>query len=285
MKILLLVLITLLSPRLFEQHPLYVMDAEDQSPIPLAEVYDSNGYGVLTDWNGRADFPIENVKLRVHALGYVDTVFRFEKDTILLVPSKTMIKEVFIYAGEEGPDTILGNPSEEDEFAFRVGKSFVMSFKSGLLISIEEPTVLFDVNFYVSRRTKRHSYYRIRIFSVQFDGDTIIQMNDIIDSSLVNQVECRRCWQKVKLPQEVLVSQDVLIAMEWIPEPGWVPQEDNDEVELHDMACTLSESGDPCRTYNGTEKLIPQCWEMLMNRGDEEKKYNMALFVNARILD
>lgn len=278
-------LFALLSFFSYGQHSLYVIDAETHDPIPLAEIRDSSGFGALTDWEGKVEFPIANVILEIHALGYVDTSFLFVNDTLFLPLNRTVINEVFIYAGDEGPDTILGNPSEEGEFAFKVGKSFQNSFKAGLLIPIVKPTVLYDVNFYITRRTKRNSYYRIRIFSVELDEDTIVQINDIIDSSLVNQIDCRRCWQRIELPRELLVSNDVLIAMEWIPEPGWIPQdvEDDGDVELHDMACTLSESGYSCMTYNGMQKLIPQCWDMLDEDGD--KNYNMALFVNARILD
>lgn len=284
MKTISLILLVILPYWSFSQSTYYVVDAETREPIPLAEVSDETGSTYLTDWDGKADFQDATSSVEVHSLGYVDSVFVHPMDTLWMRPSHTLMNEMYVYSGDLEPDTVLGNPSEEDDFSFRVGKSFETPFRSGLLIEIDNPTVLYSVSFYVSRRSKRHSYYRFRLLKPEFDGDTVVAFADIIDSSLIGQLDCRRCWQKIELPGDVLVSEDVLVTMEWVPEPGWEPEEDDDEVELHDMACAMSQSGYSCSTYSGTEHLIPRCFEWMPDHVESDQ-YNMALYVDANILD
>ncbi|NVK26807.1 MAG: hypothetical protein HWE14_02120 [Flavobacteriia bacterium] len=267
----------------FAQTSVYVYDHSTREPIPFADVIAGDEARQLSGWDGRAVFKVVDTSFLVYALGYKDSLFLIPVDTLWMEASTTVIQDVYVYSGDLKPDTILGNSSEEDEMSFRVDKSFDKTFRSGLLIEIDKPTVLYSYSFYVSRRSKRNSFFRFRLYDVDMEHDTIIGVTDIIDSSLVAQLECRKCWQKVVFPREILVTKDVLVAMEWIPEPGWVP-DDDDEFESHDMACSFTKSTFPCRTFRGMEVLVPQCFES-MSSVEPSDQYNMALFVDANILE
>lgn len=264
------------------QNFVFVYDAKHHEPIPFAEVSDTAGRLYQTDWDGRLEIAGEQL-LRVHALGFVDT--SMVSDTVFMMPKKNAIPEVLVIGGEIVPDSIFGNASEERGSSIGIGKSKSHTVQFGLRIEFDKPTALTAVNFYVKRRTKRHTPFRLRLYDITLEGDSIIEFSDLIDSSLIGETECRRCWQRIQLSNPIVVEKDILVAIEFLPDYDY-SGDGNDTFELSPV---YSDEYRNCMTYEGHSfdgkglKWRKQCLGMFEFLNG--KRLNLALFVEGKVLD
>lgn len=274
-------LVLFVSFSMYAQKHVFVYDAERLEPIPFAEVTDSLGNQFLTNWDGRVDVEYLQV-LKVHALGFMDTLRM--ADTIFLTPSRNPIPEVMVYGGELEADTVFGNPSEEDRIPIGIGISNNRMFCYGLVVHLSLPTIVSAVRFYVPRTSKRHAPYRLRLFSVDLDEDSIVASTELIDSSMIGEISCRRCWETIELQSPLLVKGSLMLALEYLPDFDY----SGDGDDMNELYPCMTESGTLCTTYIGVSKDGQMIWKrqcLSMFEHLVGKNLNLAIYIEGKVLD
>ena len=232
---------------------LTLIDQTDFTPIGYAEVKNlSTGRNYMTNAAGRVFVRSAfGDKFRIHALGYRDVFIALKKDTVLSLQKYYDKLPDISLVQKDLPVVKIGNKSKRQNKGLGMMTGNRFSFQVGLLIENKDSLLLQAVSFYVNKDCEKGAVYRLRLYEIEDDDSN--ESHDLLNSSMVLNLTCKRCWEEVVLPHSLFTDKNVLVALEWLPDALEVDIENGEglaEVNSLNFFVSRSYYGKQCNMFS-----------------------------------